>query len=101
MPGVAFPDSISDTGRRPGFLFGDYSKGRQRYLRPLPCLGPLPRLSAAPSESPTLKRARHRAQFGNALRPGLAGYNNGLGWLAREDSNLRMAESNRALWFCA
>ena len=32
----------------------------------MPCLGPLPRLSAAPSESPTLKRARHRAPFGNA-----------------------------------
>src|SRR5437763_16872984 len=79
MAGVGiFRQSISDTGRRPGFLFGDYSKGRQRYVGVLPCLRPLPRHSAAPSESPTLQRARNRAQFGNARYPVLSSINNGL-----------------------
>ena len=73
-----FGQSMSDTGRRPGFLFGDYSKRRQRYLGVLPCLRPLPRLSAAPSESPTLQRARHRAPFGNEPWPAGSSNDNGL-----------------------
>ena len=63
---------------RPGFLFGDYSKGRQRYVGVLPCLRPLPRLSAAPSESLPLQRARHRAPFGNAPWPAGSSTNIGL-----------------------
>ena len=42
------------------------------------CRPSLPRLSAAPSEFPTLQRARHRAPFGNAPWPAGSSNNNGL-----------------------